>query len=229
MAWTNLGDPTPKNAPTPYELYSWRTGAVIHLPAFSSTRTSPADFFEVLRQRRTSRNFAPLQLEQLGQFLGHSSLSQNSMPSVLGFELEHRPAPSAGGIHPVHIFVKKPEDPRWWLYEPRAHFLIEITNAIESLKGLCEHRKNVQESNMATQLLLIAEPGKTFAKYDNACSLIWRDAGVLLGVMALTAQALGLVFCPLGITGEPWVSQLSNQNQLFGVGLALLGGPNLNS
>lgn len=41
--------------------------------------------------------------------------------------------------------------------------------------------------------------------------------------MALTATAQGLNFCPLGITGEPWVSGLADQGKLTGVGLALLG------
>lgn len=79
----------------------------------------------------------------------------------------------------------------------------------------------------ATRILFLSEPGKTLGKYQNGCSLIWRDAGALLGVMALTATAQGLNFCPLGITGEPWASNLAEQGKLAGVGFALLGSPPL--
>jgi hypothetical protein len=72
-------------------------------------------------------------------------------------------------------------------------------------------------------LLFVGEPGKTFSKYNHATSLVWRDAGVLIGHMALVAESLGLNFCPLGITGEPWVSELDKQGKLVGVGVALLG------
>jgi len=71
----------------------------------------------------------------------------------------------------------------------------------------------------------VAEPGKTSAKYSSSSSLVWRDAGVLLGHIGLAAESLGLNYCPLGITGEPWVSQLDSQGKLSGVGLALLGFP----
>ena len=74
-------------------------------------------------------------------------------------------------------------------------------------------------------MLLLAEPGKTSAKYQHGESLIWRDAGILLAVMALIAEALDYSFCPLGITGEPWADQLATSGVLMGVGLALVGGP----
>ena len=70
---------------------------------------------------------------------------------------------------------------------------------------------------------LIAEPGKTCAKYEHADSLIWRDAGVLIGHMALVAEALDCSFCPLGITGHEWCASLKLEDRLAGVGLAILG------
>jgi hypothetical protein len=71
--------------------------------------------------------------------------------------------------------------------------------------------------------MFAAEPGKTFSKYTEANSLIWRDAGVLLGYFSFVAHALQLSFCPLGITGECWASQLDKQGRLVGVGLAIVG------
>jgi hypothetical protein len=74
-------------------------------------------------------------------------------------------------------------------------------------------------------MLFAAEPNLTFAKYNEACSLIWRDAGVLQGILSLAAEDLGLNFCLVGVTGEPWVSGLIEQNTLVGVGAAYVGAP----
>ncbi|WP_169732561.1 hypothetical protein [Derxia gummosa] len=74
-------------------------------------------------------------------------------------------------------------------------------------------------------LALIVEPGKTAAKYVNPESLVWRDAGVVLGYMSIVAEVLGLSFCPLGITAHAELTNLFGPNEcLFGAGLALLGG-----
>lgn len=75
----------------------------------------------------------------------------------------------------------------------------------------------------ATLLLLVAEPGKTAAKYLNPDSLVWRDAGVLLGYLSLAAEALGLAFVPLGATGDPWAGTLVDEAGLTDVGAALVG------
>jgi hypothetical protein len=176
-----------------------------------------------LDARASHREFGVVHDQQLGAFLWHACRTRGSGTSNLGFDLEHRAAPSAGAIHPVHIVVKRPEDDRWWMYEPRAHQLAELRHAPGKLAGLYELSLRVLGGDEATRILFLAEPGKTLGKYQNGCSLVWRDAGVLLAVMALTATAQGLNFCPLGITGEPWASALADQGKLAGVGLALLG------
>lgn len=227
MSWIDLGNPAPKNASEPYTLFQWETGDVQRLPA-GGQRSTPA-LFEVLQERRTVRHFGELDYGELAEFLWYACRSRNTWPSGMGFELEHRASPSAGAIHPIHLVINRPGDARWWLYEPRGHMLIELPAASRALKELCDHSQEVLDAPDAVRLLLLAEPGKTFAKYAEGSSLIWRDAGALLGIMSLTAQGLGLNFCPLGITGEPWASSLANQRELVGVGLALLGSAGLSS
>lgn len=221
MTWIDLGNPMPKLVHDVHELLKWETGEVHPLTATSGIATQP--FFQVLRERRTRRQFASLGEAGLADFLWHACRSRETWASDLGFELESRATPSAGAIHPIHLVINRPGDPRWWLYEPRGHFLVELITAPERLEGLREHCQQVVYAPEAIQLLLLAEPGKTLAKYSDGCSLIWRDAGAMLAVMALAAQGLGLNFCPLGITGEPWAGGLAKQGKLVGVGLALLG------
>lgn len=37
------------------------------------------------------------------------------------------------------------------------------------------------------------------------------------------AESLDLSYCPLGVTGEPWIGQLLDQPGLVGVGAAFVG------
>lgn len=221
MTWIDLGDPLPRSNPERYTPVGWELGEICPLPASAQTLSRP--FGEVLDGRTSQRMLGVVDDEQLGAFLWHSCRTRGSAASNLGFDLEHRAAPSAGAIHPVHVMVNRPDDARWWLYQPGFHQLAELKGASTVLAGLYELSLQVLEGQDATRLLFLAEPGKTLGKYQDGCSLIWRDAGALLGIMALTATAQGLNFCPLGITGEPWASKLADQGKLAGVGLALLG------
>lgn len=223
MTWIDLGEPIPRSRSRHYDLYNWRNGEFISLSDPLSGTLMTADFFVTLKQRKSRREFAPLERDILSAFLWHSASSREAIPSEMGFDLERRSAPSAGAIHPIHLLLQLSGDPRWWRYEPTYHLLIEVLDAEAKLEGLSTLSQSVLYSEHAVKILLVAESGKVSSKYHNACSLVWRDAGVLVGVMSLTAQALGLSFCPLGITGEPWVRQLDVQNQLAGVGMVLLG------
>ncbi|EKT4493103.1 nitroreductase family protein [Pseudomonas sp. YQ_6] len=222
MTWTDLGDPLPRQEPRRYQTIQWDIGEVYRLPVcVLAALTQP--FSDVLDARMTVRRFGVLDDLELAQFLWHACRTRGVGASDLGFDLEHRAAPSAGAIHPIHVVLKRPGDSRWWLYQPITHELLELKKARLKFDGLFEHSQAVMSQEQATCILFLAEPGKTLGKYQNGCSLVWRDAGVLLGVMALTAVAQGLSFCPLGITGEPWASSLADQGQLAGVGLAFLG------
>lgn len=221
MTWIDLADPLPRSAPEPYTLIEWELGETCSLPSTSGVPDRP--FNEVIDARASHREFGFVDDQQLGAFLWLACRTRGVGASELGFDLEHRAAPSAGAIHPIHVVVKRPGDDRWWLYVPRSHRLAEMKHAAARLEGLLYHSLQVLAGDRATRFLFLAEPGKTLGKYQDGCSLIWRDAGTLLGVMALTATAQGLNFCPLGITGEPWASGLADQGKLAGVGLALLG------
>lgn len=221
MTWIDLADPLPRAAPEPYALIEWEVGEACSLP--SSSGALDRSFSEVLDARVSRREFGLVDDHQLGSFLWMACRTRGVGASNLGFDLEHRAVPSAGAIHPIHVVVKRPCDDRWWLYEPRTHQLLELKHAPAKLVGLYDLSRQVLGGDQATRFLFLAEPGKTLGKYQDGCSLVWRDAGALLGVMALTATARGLNFCPLGITGEPWASTLADQGKLAGVGLALLG------
>jgi hypothetical protein len=126
-------------------------------------------------------------------------------------------------MHPIHVLVGECNAP-WWRYDPVRHALVELPeSAANCALARCAADELVAVGR-GLLLGLVAEPGKTAAKYINPETLIWRDAGVVLGYMSVVAEVLGLSFCPLGITGNAQLSHLLAPRLLFGVGLALLGG-----
>ena len=218
--WPDLGQPTPKNPTEPHRLIVWPKGERI---AFDGERHEGAESWATfLKSRRTARAFRALEVRNLGDWLDMSCRVQQIQRSDLGFDLSRRPAPSAGAIHPIHVVLSTPGQPGWHRYDAKEHTLV----AFESSLAAHEVHKAMQgvlTAPDATLVLLAAEPGMTGAKYDHPASLIWRDAGALLAVMGLAAQALSLAFCPLGVTGEPWVGRLLEERGLVGVGAAFVG------
>ncbi|BCM91825.1 hypothetical protein IAD21_03702 [Abditibacteriota bacterium] len=221
MTWIPLGNPHPSKQPVIYKPIVWSIGKTIELP--TPKNLPKQDLNEIISSRRTRRTFEPLSLQELSNMLWCSAKCQKEAESPFGFALEWRPVPSGGAIHPIHIAVLVPDESLIWLYNPRTHCLSEIQQSQEIVNGLRDHVATLLSPQMATVLLFVAEPGKTLAKYADGCSLIWRDAGVLLGHLSIVTEAMNLNYCPLGITGEPWGSQLDSNGQLVGVGVALVG------
>jgi hypothetical protein len=106
------------------------------------------------------------------------------------------------------------------------HILVEIANSDASASAARRAAEQLLPIGNGVLLALVAEPGKTRVKYANPESLIWRDAGVVLGYMSIVAEALHLAFCPLGITGHQYVKDLVPERvgDIWGASLAILGG-----
>jgi SagB-type dehydrogenase family enzyme len=222
MEWIDLGNPRPRPEPRRYTPVVWPNGMLIPLSSETGIEDHGGPFINLALQRRTRREFSILSLEMLGALTWITCRSQQLGSNDLGFPVSRRPCPSAGAIHPIHLLVVMPDDDRWYRYHPESHALQEVPSSVGA-RTVANAMQEVLTAPAATLLILAAEPGKTSAKYDAAASLVWRDAGVMLGFLAMAAQALDLSFCPLGVTGEPWVSQLVDQSGLVGVGAAFVG------
>lgn len=219
--WATLGNPVPRQDPEAYAPWQWPVVRSIALPAASDV---VSQWPEALLQRRSRRDFAPIDIHALSTLLWHTVRCQCTAESPMGFSLQQRPVPSAGAIHPVHLLVQLPlEGGQWARYNSMTHALDVLGRASTVLQGLCEEAGQVIRTEPGSLLLFVAEPAMTAAKYENPCSLVWRDAGVMQGALAIGAEALALNYCLLGITGDPWVGRLSEQCHLVGVGLAALG------
>lgn len=220
----DLGTPIPRDLHTRHEPFAWPDGEQTTLPP---PEPREADLYEVLSYRRSNREFRPLAMQALSNLFWHSSRCLERESSDLGFDLERRPHPSAGAIHPIHTLIRRSGHQVWERYLPREHALCCVTGAWEILKSLEEALQPIfstEDMTLGTVLLWVAEPGMTEAKYSDAGSLIWRDAGVVQGTVGLVATGLGLSFCLAGPTGAAEVSKLSEGAvELVGVGTALVG------
>jgi SagB-type dehydrogenase family enzyme len=220
MEWIELGNPYPLPTPKVYKPIDWPAETVTSLPLSLVAPTKP--FGTVAADRRTRRSFSALDLSSLSALLSLTCRVQQRGGAELGFELTRRPTPSAGAIHPIHLILSGPGLEDWHRYDPSHHLLRKVPTTVDASEVRRDMEKIITADD-ATLLLFAAEPGMTAAKYGDAFSLVWRDAGVLLGCLSLAAEALDLSFCALGVTGEPWVSRLLDQPGLVGVGAAFLG------
>ncbi len=211
-----LPEPRVRATALPYNRLSWQV--VSYEPLFAPGT------LDITQERRTMRQFRAPTLPNLSTLLWHTARCQETLPSPPGFDLQRRPAPSGGAIHPIHLLIERPEFETWARYDPRAHRLEHLHDAT-ALCGAREGAAEYVDPSEGILVLFAAEPGMTSAKYEDAASIVWRDAGVLQGLMTHLAPQAGLGCCLLGMTADRYVEPLGQKGQLIGVGVAILGAP----
>lgn len=160
----------------------------------------------------------------VGELLWASCRTQFVGNDSLGFPISRRPTPSAGAIHPIHIIVNVPGLEYWHRFDPDQGRLVELPTSVR-VDDVRASLEEVLSGPNAALMLFVAEPAMTAAKYEQSASLVWRDAGALQGILAVTAEALNIGCVLLGVTGDPWSTQLLEQPGLQGVGAAFVGSP----
>jgi SagB-type dehydrogenase family enzyme len=227
MQRTDLKSPVPRRREVHYSEFEYKIKNRVYLPA-PELESSPL-FFETLARRETNREFAPLPLSALSSLLWYSAKCTASHVEQAGFRWTHRPAPSAGGRHPIDLIVtnQTPASEAIYLYDPVAHTLCELNlDEDQAVEALLQAIEESVPFGRSTVMLFVAQVGRTLSKYRYGESLIWRDSGCLLATIYLVATALGLQCCGLGITGEPWISRMFTAGDaLIGVGGCLCGAP----
>ncbi|ENW94083.1 SagB family peptide dehydrogenase [Acinetobacter dispersus] len=223
MTWIDLGNPSPKletDRYTPYEWDNSKKCIILDDPnAFI-----PIPFTEVMFKRKSQRYFKTTSIEHLSYLLWLTNRVKDQVDSTMGFPLTLRPVPSAGAIHPIHILLNSPNMDTWWRYDPFSHSLKSITKEHVFFHTVRESCQDILNCNTASIMLLVAEPQKTLSKYSDGASLVWRDAGVLLGNLALAATYLDINFCPLGAL---FPKKINDGKQLVTVGMSVIDAINI--
>lgn len=217
--------PRPRVQEAPYEEWGYKGRVFAYLPVPQDLPDTP--LIDVVRRRRSRREFGSLSREVLSTVLWFSAKTRSS--AVPGSpRWEHRGTPSAGGRHPIDIIISNwPVGSEVLLrYDPYAHCLLQLESNLPKVVHALnqEAMSAIGDATLGTVLWHAAQPARTTSRYENGESLIWRDAGALISTTALLADVVGLSCCPLGVTGEPYLSEvLGSGKTVVGVGGCVVG------
>jgi len=222
MEICRLAEPVPREAEIPFQPFRFVRRSVAYLP--TPSKLPDASLVDVFQRRRSSRQFGELPLPSLAKLLWIVMRASVDHPTAPQPAWEHRPAPSAGGRHPIHILAFLPPTGNVHLYDPTAHALLELDckNAKLAPEFLATV-DSVVPLGLGTLLWFVADYPKTLSRYRCGESLIWRDAGVLLASFSYAAEAMNIGCCAVGLTGDSWVTSTFGTQALGGVGGLIVG------
>lgn len=166
-------------------------------------------FNEVVASRRSAVG-APVSWPDVGNLLWH--LTRQTGPSGTGragVPFERRAPPSAGGLHPFHFVCLMADEVGAKLYERSSHGFSRLLTGPELAHTLnAAAVRAVTGDHVGCTVRFIADAGMVEAAYDDAESLLLREAGCLLAFTCLFAEQLELAACPLGFLGQDIVAPL---------------------
>lgn len=223
MSHIDTTDPRPRKRPLSYPAIQLGSDPPTYLDVPDGTH-NPL-FWDVVTQRRSRRTFRALRNEKLCSLLWYS-LKTTSRSQSDGRSWEHRPVPSAGGLHPILVLIQPPERNGFplLLYDPIGHAVRKVDALSAACLALRAQASTVVDVQDGTMFWLIADFNKIDAHYENASSLAWKDTGILLGSLCLVAEALELNACPLGVCGHSWLSAaIALPDGVYGVGAIVVG------
>lgn len=221
MKHINLQNPILRNLELDYTEFDYPIISRKFLP--EPVLKSDISLSDILNKRTSKRTFGLITLEQINFLLWHCARTLKS--NTTGNRWEHRPVPSAGGKHPVDIFIirSNKEKVTVSLYENKSHSLAELNIDEKKAEDLVNEAQTILPRQDAAIFWFGAQFSRTVSRYKNGESLVWRDTGILIGTFALIAESINLNCCSLGITGEPHFSGLFKTEQLAGVGGIYVG------
>jgi SagB-type dehydrogenase family enzyme len=219
----DLPDPIARKRPLAFERFRYEILYKRYLPIMGCSNSR--SFFSVIETRKTKRRFGPLSEGTLSKILWYTAKVHETFILPNRLPAQHRCVPSAGGIHPIDILLIDRTKKRVLVYDPIGHALCAVANVTPSIVGrLCRRIKDLVVPQESQIVIFAAEFNRTLSRYVNGEGLVWRDVGALIASFCFVSEALNLNCCPLGMTGEPFVSQLlSSSNQVVGVGGCLVG------
>lgn len=224
MSRIDLPSPLPRDRVTAWGPCPYMTGPPRYLPLPDDMPR--VSLWDVIDSRSSRREFSPLSEQSLSTLLWYSAKTRR-IGRDKGRPWESRPSPSAGGTHAIDLVAVDRGTHEWRarLYDPLSHALREVvTENRQELARFVDAVAGVVDPGEGTILWSVADWDKISACYAHGESLVWRDAGALLGVLYLVCEGLGLNCCAVGMTGDPMISRLfGNCDRLVGVGGCIVG------
>lgn len=178
---------------------------------------------DVMRGRRTRRSFGRPSLAMVVEVLRFATHTTEASKKK-GVARYLAPSVGAGGLHGMDILIL-----------PRATHLLRYDRLNDSLEFLVVRNRSLLDAarSRAHELLpaargywiiLVADQARYSAIYNEAESLIWRDAGALTQVVCMSAFAFGLECCPLGLHGDEVTASIDlSSDRIMACGMLAIG------
>lgn len=196
--------PDPASQWEPPDTAAAATGAVIQLGPIA--QPPDANVHETLQVRRSRRTFRRIALVDVASLLTSCTRVAGIRIAPDGYPGSLRPAPSAGGRHPIDLelyaFNVEGLEPGRYAWDP---YLCELGSFELAQPGEEVDRWETalaSDERPSAIITLVAEPSRTLAYYPAGMAHVWRDAGVLLGYLNLVATACSLNSTILGTCGR---------------------------
>ena len=201
-------EPRPKSAPAAVPPPPWI--GLPETPLLRAAEEPGALFFDVLRKGRSLVGHRPLLHIDLASVLWHATMVRERRPASQRFAAwESRAAPSAGGLHALAVLcLPLDQDMPAGVHNAARRTIVALPGQTEpALSANPASVSDILRAKHGVTLQFAADMARVDASYENGSSLAWRDAGALLTVISLVAEALGLAGTPLGRAGDAIVSK----------------------
>lgn len=206
---------------------------LLRIASSGADRTEP--FNEVLARRRSIREYGSLAAADLAVLLDQVFAPRGFAQADDGAVRRFRPIPSAGARHPLVPLALVESvaglEAGLWRFDLDGRRILLIEKNARLLDGAW---RKVTAAGQFTKrppavVVLGARFDATLARYPAGAALVWRDAGVALGTLHLSATAIGLGSCILGTAGvlnDRLLAASGLSGNLVGdVGALAVGGP----
>lgn len=155
----------------------------------------------LLAARESSRAFGPVDVETVAGVVVDACRVLTWGDTSSGFQKTFRPYPSAGGRHPVDVYVVAARVaglPRGsWRFDAVRCELVADSLPGQPLLAAARAALEVTEDPPAL-VVLVADFARTLDRYPAGSTLVWRDAGVAAATLHLVAAARGLASSIVG-------------------------------
>lgn len=221
----NGPNPTPRKIKLPFKAFQYPLIDCFALPQPAYDREK--NYFDVVQRRQSVRTFRLLHLQEISNFLWLTAKVKTVSIAGNGLVVSRRPAPSAGGVHPIDVLFSLPapiELRKLYYYDPFLHRLCELKLPEKQMSLFLAHVDACLSLGDGTLVWFVAHLERTLSHYAMPYSLVWRDAGALIYCAQINCVALGIQSCPIGTLAEPYLSEMFGHGKnIASAGGILLG------
>lgn len=182
-------------------------------------------FADILSHRRTFRNLVPLARERTLGLVRHAFHALAMRRDGESFR-QQKSVVSAGALHPIDLIIAGgPQIESPLLYDDLSDkFLLLEVRSEERLKETLARLSEISPEALGHIVVYAAHPMRVSSVYENAMSLVWRDAGAADQLLSMAAFAAGMTYLPLGaLANDVIISIRGEDEEVIGVGCGIIG------